>query len=165
MEIKIKIKQSCEENLKYRCFSKNSHGTSVFLIINTFKCLFSLYLISTKIDFSLIDCKYRSVAKDHDSVYYRGGSKRIRPQYLIVALVIIGEGEVGGRHLVLLCPPAAHSAIGKISISEPPTPLRDRSYQIARLVLLPLSVSSGRFVVERRLIVPIGNKGKVIERK
>ena len=50
------------------------------------------------------------------------GSQRIRPQYLIVALVIVGEGEVGGRHLVLLRPSAAHSAIGKISISEAPPP-------------------------------------------
>lgn len=62
----------------------------------------------------------------------RGGSTRIRLQYLIVALVIVGEGEVGGRHLVLLRPSAAHSAIGKISISEPPPPRnatrRDRSY-------------------------------------
>lgn len=71
----------------------------------------------------------------------RDSSKRIRPQYLIVALVIIGEGEVGGRHLVLLRPPAAHSAIGKISISEPPTPLRDRAYQFARLVFIsPIGV-------------------------
>jgi len=60
---------------------------------------------------------------------------------------------------VLLRPPAAHSAIGKISISEPPTPLRNRSYQIARLVLA-LSVSSGRFVIGRR---SIGNKGEVSE--
>lgn len=111
-------------------------------------------------DLGLIDRKARCEGSPR-----RDSSKGIRPQYLIVALVIIGEGEVGGRHLVLLRPPAAHSAIGKISISEPPTPFRDRSYQIARLILLALSMSSGRFVVGWKLIAPIGNKGEVIERE
>jgi len=63
------------------------------------------------------------IAWDHRRA--RGGSRGIRRQYLIVALVIVGEGEVGGRHLVLLHPPAAHSAIGKIStFQNPPHPPR-----------------------------------------
>jgi len=71
------------------------------------------------------------IAWDHRRA--RGGSRGIRRQYLIVALVIVGEGEVGGRHLVLLHPPAAHSAIGKIStFQNPPHPPR-RSCRSRRL--------------------------------
>lgn len=56
---------------------------------------------------------------------------------------------------MLLRPPAAHSAIGKISISEAPAltrqPRRDRSYQIARL--FALSVSSKDRGRDRRTIL------------
>lgn len=36
--------------------------------------------------------------------------------YLVVALVVVGEGEIGSGHLVLRRPPAPTSAMAKIAI-------------------------------------------------
>lgn len=63
--------------------------------------------------------------------------------YLVVALVVVGEGEIGGRHLVLLRPPAAHSAMAKICDLRPAAQRRDSRSSLAQFPLsrdLPIFV-------------------------